>query len=72
MEVLYTGIGDTVVIQGLPHDSLIFIYLVILHEVFQDLRESRNKLAARGVCCTVAELQVFHLLAQTRGQHPDF
>jgi hypothetical protein len=59
------------VIQGLPHDSLIFIYLVILHEVFQDLRESRDKLAARG-CVAVAELQVFQLLAQTRGQHPDF
>lgn len=45
-------------IQGLPHDSLVFIYLVNLHEAFQDLRECRNKLAARG-CVAVTKLQCF-------------
>jgi hypothetical protein len=67
----YTGIGDTVVIQGLPHDSLIVIYLVLLHEAFQDLRASSDKVGRPWVryCYKAA---VFHLLAQTRGQHPEF
>jgi hypothetical protein len=41
-----------------------------LHEAFQDLREYRDKLAARGALRYKAA--VFHLLAQTRGQHPEF
>jgi hypothetical protein len=54
----YTGIGDTVVIQGLLHDSLVSTYLVNLHEASQDQRASRDKLAARG-CVAVTKLQCF-------------
>jgi hypothetical protein len=47
------------VIQGLPHDSLISIYfIIILHEAFQDLRASSDKVG-RPWCVAVTNLQCF-------------